>query len=159
MGILQRNVYWKCHNHWRLYRQKQSVGILPRVEKYLLHMPSSPTCIPTDISRRYFTESWKIFTAYATITDRIFPMGIFFCAHFSSVKPSVFIFTDTISNRMWNYRRTLCWRILSVGELVGKKFTNEVAILHQRIRSVNKTVKCCSEIVNILWKVVKITNY
>jgi hypothetical protein len=129
-----KNIYFICHRLRRVYRRTYPIDILPRVEKYLLHMPPSPT--------KYF--QWEFF----------------FCTHFSSVKPSVFIFTDTISNRMWNYRRTLCWRILSVGKLVGKKFTNEMAILHRRIRSVSKTFKCCSEIeVNILWKVVKITNY
>jgi len=60
-----------------------------------------------------------------------FQWEFFFGAHFSSVKPTVFIFTDKISNRMWNYRRTLCRWILSVSELVDKKFTNEVAILHR----------------------------
>jgi hypothetical protein len=40
---------------------------------------------------------------------------------------------------MWNYRRTL-----SIGGLVGKKFTDEVIILHRRIGSVGKTIKYCS---------------
>jgi len=123
-----------------------------------------------DIVRRYFTESWKIFTTYTTITDvytdghipsviyhwkyrqnysiGIFPAGIvfFFCAHFSSIKPSVIylFFTDKISDRTWNYWRTLCRRTFSIGKLVGKDFTDEVVILHRRNSSVSKTVKCCS---------------
>jgi len=28
-----KNIYWKCHNHRRLYRQIQSVGISQRVAK------------------------------------------------------------------------------------------------------------------------------
>jgi len=38
-----QNIYCKCHNHRHIYRRIQSVGISPRVKKYLLHMPQSPT--------------------------------------------------------------------------------------------------------------------
>jgi len=34
-----KNIYWKCHNHQRLHKRKHFVGILLRVEKYLLQMP------------------------------------------------------------------------------------------------------------------------
>jgi hypothetical protein len=34
-----KNIYWKCHNHRRLYRRTKSIGILLRVEKYLLEIP------------------------------------------------------------------------------------------------------------------------
>jgi hypothetical protein len=57
------------HNHLRLYRRMPSVGILLRVAKYLLHMSQSSTSVQTDTVRQYFTESCKIFTAHATITD------------------------------------------------------------------------------------------
>jgi len=64
----------------------------------------------TDIFLRYCTESCKIFTAYAMLTDGtipsviyrwkyrrnyfvgIFPAGNFFFAHFPFVKPSVFYY-------------------------------------------------------------------
>jgi hypothetical protein len=139
-------------------------------------MPQSPTASQMKTFRRYFTESWEIFTANAIITDvftngfipsifhwelkniyfichyhrrnisvGIFPGGIFFGTHFSSLKPSVvFFFTDRSSDKMWNYRRKLCQRTHSVGNLVGKKITDEVVISHRRIFSVSKTVKCCS---------------
>jgi hypothetical protein len=38
-----KNIYWNCHNHRHLHRRIDSVGIIPRVEKYLLDMPLSPT--------------------------------------------------------------------------------------------------------------------
>ena len=127
----------------------------------------------TNTFHRHFTESWKIFTSYATITDGIFlfvyfqreffwhsfsvckTICIFFYwqnvelltkailtddTHFLSVKPFVFFFID----RMWNYWRKLSWQTHSVEDLVGKTFTDEVVISHQRIWSVGKTVKCCS---------------
>ena len=50
-------------------RQNVSVGILQRVEKYLLEMPQSPTSSQKECFRQYFTESWEIFTANAIITD------------------------------------------------------------------------------------------
>ena len=113
-------------------------------------MPLSPTCIPIDISRRYFTESLKIFIVYATITDGIFCVGIFltkifFCVYFSFVKPSVFFFTNKISEKIWNKWWTIRRRTLAVSELVSKKFTDEVIILHRRIRFVDKTIQCCNE--------------
>jgi hypothetical protein len=92
---------------------------------------------------RYFIESWKIFTAYATITDGIFPARFFFVRIFFCKTIGIF-FPNRISDRMWNYQWTLCRQTISVGDLVGKKFTDELAILHRQIRSVGKTVKCCS---------------
>ena len=106
--------------------------------------------IETDTIRWHFTESWKIFTAYTTITDIIFPARIFFWHAFSVCKTIdiLIFFTDRINDRMWNYRQTTCWRTLSVGDLVDKKFIDEVAILYQQIWSVGKTIKCCSEQLN-----------
>jgi len=110
-----RNIYCKCHNHQRLHKWIHSVGISLRVEKCLLHMPLSP--------KKYFQGEF------------------FFVVYFSSLKPSVvFFFTD----RIWNYWWKLCRRTHSIGDLVGKKITDEVVISHQRIFSVSKTVKCCS---------------
>jgi len=121
-------------------------------------MPLSPTDFQTNVVRRYFTESCKIFTTYATFTDGfpdgrspfvfyqelqniycishkhrrnnfvgIFPAGIVvFGVHFLYVNPSVFelFFTDRISDKMLNYRRMLCRRMVSFGELLGKFFIN-----------------------------------
>jgi hypothetical protein len=57
-------------------------------------MPQSPMVSLADIVRRYFTESYNIFTGYATITDGInssvyFKREFFFGAQFLFVKPSV----------------------------------------------------------------------
>jgi len=96
-----RNIYKKCHKHRCLHRRINFVGILPRFEKYLLDMPQSPTPSQTDKVRWYFTESWKIFTIYVTITDRIYSSVyfqlelLFFCAHFLFAKPSVIVFLPT----------------------------------------------------------------
>jgi len=108
-----KNIFLNYHR--RILRRTQAVGISQRVEKYLLHMPLSPTSTSTVLVRQYFTESCKIFTAYATITDDIipsviyrckyrrnysvgiFPEGIFFGSLFSSTQPSMFFFLPTES--------------------------------------------------------------
>jgi hypothetical protein len=115
-------------------------------------MPHSSTTLQTDIFRRHFTRSWKIFTRYATITDGINPSVyfqwelFFLCAHFSSVKPlTIFFFTDIVSDEMWYYQWKGCRRMLFVGELVGKTFTDRVWISHRRKVSVGKIVKSCSD--------------
>jgi hypothetical protein len=41
------------------------------LKKYLLYMPQSPTTLQTEIVHQYFIESWKIFTAYVTITGEL----------------------------------------------------------------------------------------
>lgn len=46
---------------------------------------------------------------------------------------------------MWNYWRKTCRRTLFIGDLVGKKFTNEVWISYRWIRSVGKTMKSHSD--------------
>jgi hypothetical protein len=90
-------------------------------------MPQTPTSLQTETVCRYFTECIKIFTSYATITDKIFLLVYFqrefiFWRSFSVCKTiGIFFFTDRINDRMWNYRRTLCQHMFSVGELVGKK--------------------------------------
>jgi len=86
----------------------------------------------------------------------IFSAGTFFCAHFLYVNLSVFefFFTDRISDKMLNYRWMLCRRTVSVGELVGKNFTDELVILHQWNIFVGKTIKCCSDLLfwnKFLW--------
>ena len=145
--------------HRRILRRTQAVGISQRVEKYLLHMPLSPTSTSTVLVRQYFIESCKIFTAYATITDDIipsviyrckyrrnysvgiFPEGIFFGSLFSSTQPSMFFF---FTDRKWNYQRSICRWTLSVREVVRKIFTNGVWVLRRWKNSVGKTIKCCS---------------
>jgi hypothetical protein len=115
-----KNIYWKCHNHRRLHRWIESVGILLRVEKFLLDMPLSPT----KYFHRYISSGkifWRAFSVCKTIDNIFFP--------------------DRLSDGMWDYRRKTCWQTLSVGDLVGKKFTNKVWISHRWIRSVDKTVK------------------
>jgi len=55
--------------------------------------------------------------------------NVFFCVHFLSVKPSaIFFFTDRVGDGMWDYQRKECRRTLSVGDLVGKKFTDEFGL-------------------------------
>jgi len=76
-----QNIYCKCHNHRRLYIWMQSVGISPRVKKYLLHMPQSPT---------------EYFCRYISNEN-------FFWRACSVCKPSAFhFFSDRIRDRMWN---------------------------------------------------------
>jgi hypothetical protein len=124
-------------------------------------MPLSPTDFQTDIVRRYFTESCKIFTAYATNTDGIIPSvyfqrEFFFGSHFLYVNPLVFefFFTNKIRDKMLNYRWMLCRQTVFIGELVGKNFTNKVVILHRQNISVGKIVKCCNDLLfwnKFLW--------
>ena len=77
-----------------------------------------------------------------------FQREFFFGAHVPSVKLSTFhFFINRIRDRMWNYRRKLCRRTDSVGDLVGKKFTDEMLISHRRIQFVGKTVKCYSVLI------------
>ena len=82
-------------------------------------------------------------------TNRIIPLAYFqqdfFCAHFPSVKLSIF-FTERISNRISNYRRTLFRWTYSIGELVDKIFTDGMVILCRRKNSIDKIVKCCSDV-------------
>ena len=122
--------------------------------KIFTSMPQSPTSSHTDSVHRHFTESCQIFTGYATITNVIylsvyFQREVFFYAHFPYVKPSV-IFFDRLSDRMWYYRLKRCRQTLFIGDLVGKKFTDEVWISYRRIRSVGKIVKSCSVSCNCL---------
>jgi hypothetical protein len=122
-----QNIYCKCHNHRRLCRRIQSVGISPRVEKYLLHMLQSPT----DYFCRYISNE-----------------NFFFGVHVPSIKSLAFhFFTDRIRDIMWNYWRKLCRRTDSVGDLVGKIITDEMLISHRRIQFVGKTVKCYSVLI------------
>jgi len=122
-------------------------------------MPLSPISTSTVLVRQYFTESCKIFTVYATITDDIipsmiyrckyrrnyfvgiFPEGIFLAHFFRLHNRQCFFFTD----RKWNYRRSICRRTLFVGEVVCKIFTHGVWVLRSWKNFVGKTVKCCSK--------------
>ena len=82
-------------------RRNFSVGISQRVEKYSPEMPQSPTSSQMKTFRWYFTESWKIFTANAIITD-IYTDGymssafhrknIYFICHYHRQNISIGIF-------------------------------------------------------------------
>jgi hypothetical protein len=105
-------------------------------------MPQSPMFTPTVFVHRYFTESCKIFTAYAIITDeksigdlpgeiqtelvrRYISSGNFFGAFFPSVRPSVFFFfIDRSSDRNENYRLSIFRQMFSIGNVVGKIYTD-----------------------------------
>ena len=66
----------------------------------------------------------------------------FFGAHCPSVKPSVnvfFVFPTDIATECG-----ITDKRYSVGNIVGKYFTDERSITHQRNMSVGKTVKSCS---------------
>jgi len=76
----------------------------------------------------------------------VFPVGnVFFLPAFSVCKSIGFwiFFTDKISDRMLNYRWMLCRRTISIGELVGKIFTDKVVILHWQNIFVGKTDNFC----------------
>ena len=109
-------------------------------------MPQSSTSSQTDKVHRHFTEIWKIFTGYATITDGIFLSVYFqreFFLHAFSICKTIsnIFFPDRLNDGMWDYRWKTYQQTLSIDDLVGKKFTDEVWISHRRIRSVDKTVK------------------
>ena len=166
--FILNNIFLKIilKHHRQISRRIKFAGIVQRVEKYLLEMPQTPTSLQIEIVRRYFTKSWKrrlyrwiwsvsilprVEKYFCICHDHrwnicvgIFPVGIFFCAHFPSMKPSVIFFPDKLSDGLWYYRRKRCRRTLSVGDLVSKKCTDEVWISYRRIRSVGKTVKSCN---------------
>jgi len=109
--LLLINNFLKYLNKFRRpYRQNQAVDILLRVAKKLPPMPQSPMNIvhqclslllPTENICRYFTESYEIFIAHATITDGYF-----------------------IGDYRWKYRRSYF-----VGKvLVGKNFFAHFAV-------------------------------
>jgi hypothetical protein len=114
--------------------------------------------LPTKYICRYCTESFEIFTVHATITDGQsvgdLPLEIQtkHVRRYSSrekkkigalppsVRLLVFVFyyfiSDRINDRKENYRRS----IFRQTDSVGKYFTNELCVLHQRNESVGKTV-------------------
>jgi hypothetical protein len=79
----------------------------------------------------------------------IFQAEIFYSVQFPSVKPSTIFFfvTDRLSDGIRYYRRTVCRRKFSIGDLVGKKITDELWISYQWNLSVGKTVKSCSVLI------------
>jgi hypothetical protein len=90
-----KTIYCICHYHRRLHQRPKTISILQRVAKYLMPMPHSPT---------YYSVS-------------IFLVEFFFGALFSSVRLSVFnFFTDRISDKKRNYRRSKCRQIVFVGD-------------------------------------------
>jgi hypothetical protein len=136
--------------HRWIYRRNEFVGILQKVEKYLLKIPQSPMLSQTDNVCWHFTESWKIFTRKCHYHRRnifvdICLARIFFWRAFSVCKTigNIF-FPDRRSDGMWDYQRNICRQTLFVGDLVGKKFTDEVWISYRWILSVGKTMKSYS---------------
>jgi len=133
MMTLKVTSHWKKNTSWEArglleysglakwirqpYRWNQAVGILLRVANKLPHMPQLPTNIfrrclpsllPTDYIRRWFTESFEIFTVHAKSSMPI-PSVItfentvghipsvkfsreFFWHALPSVRPSMFVF-------------------------------------------------------------------
>jgi len=64
---------------------------------------------PTKYIRRYISSEnffWRAFSVYKTIGNIFFP--------------------NRRSDGMWDYQRKICQQTLFVGDLVGKKFTDEV---------------------------------
>jgi hypothetical protein len=100
-----------CHRHWWIYRQIYSVGIT-----------DSPTTLPTDLIRLYFTVPATItdkFTdryirsVFQTLTDK-FTDGM---------NPSVcHTITDGINPSVYFKRETFFWRAISVCKTIGKCF-------------------------------------
>jgi hypothetical protein len=71
---------------------------------------------------------------------------IFFFALVPSVNPSVIIFFyyQQIYRQIKNYRWKIYWRSISVGDFVGKLFTDGICVLRWRKNFIGKTVKCYS---------------
>jgi hypothetical protein len=98
-----------------------SVDVLPRVAEYLLYMPHSPM----KLFHQWFTAG----NTGRIILSVYFQREFFFCAHFPTVKLSVFIF---FTNRIWNYRWMLCRQMYSIWDLVSKIFksyTDRIVLL------------------------------
>ena len=68
----------------------------------------------------------------------------FFFWRARTVGKRVFFITDRYSDGMWNHRQKVFRREDSVGNIVGKYFTDERSVTHRRNISVGKTVKSCS---------------
>jgi len=100
-----------CHRHRRLYRRIYSVGII-----------ASPTTLPMDLIRRYFTVP-------ATITDE-FTEGYFRSVFLTlidkfthGITPSVcHTITDGINSSVYFKRETFFWCAISVCKTIGKCF-------------------------------------
>ena len=106
----------------------------------------SPTLLPTDLGRRYFHNTDGQYSV------GIFQAGNFLFWHARSVGKSFFCISDRYSDGMWNHRQKVFRREYSVGNIVGKYFTDERSITHRRNMSVGKTVKSGSENQYIGWK-------
>ena len=113
---------------------------------------SLPSLLLTDYIHRYLTESSEIFTAHATITDghsigdyhgkyrrnyfvsKVLA-GIIFLACLAVCKTVgawFFFISNKISDGMGNYRQSIFRRTYSVGEAIGKTFTDDLHALHRR---------------------------
>ena len=65
-----------------------------------------------------------------------------------------FCFADRYSHGMGNHRRKVSRRTYSVGNLVGKYFTDVLSITDRRNMSVGKTVNSCCSCCIIWWKTI-----
>ena len=113
-------------------------------------MPLSPTFILIDIFHRYFTESCKIFTAYATITDKIISLVIYRWKYrrnyFIGIFPAGIVFFFCA----FSVCKTICFLLFFYWQNVelptNAMLTDIVCRVISRNISVGKTVKCCSDV-------------
>ena len=98
------------------HRRSRSVGIYITPTEY----------IPSVYSKRETFFFWRARTVGKTVGKR------------------VFFITDRYSDGMWNHRQKVFRREDSVGNIVGKYFTDELSVTHRRNISVGKTVKSYS---------------
>jgi hypothetical protein len=94
----KHNLSCTMHNHRRLYRRIPSIDILPRLAKYLLHIPQSPMSLQTDTVHWYFTEAGllEFYVDAFQITDRLWKFQS------ASINASL---------TMCIYRRTYQWTV------------------------------------------------
>jgi len=106
---------------------------------------SLPSLLLTDYIHRYLTESSEIFTTHATITDghsigdyhgkyrrNYFVSKVLAGIIFFGVLSRLFFISNKISDGMGNYRQSIFRRTYSVGEAIGKTFTDDLHALHRR---------------------------
>jgi len=103
-----------CHRHRRLYKRIYSVGIT-----------ASPTTLPTDLIRRYFTVPATIIdefidgyirSVFQTLTDQ-FTDGM---------NPSIcHTITDGINLSVYFKRENFFWHALSICKTIGKCFFSD----------------------------------
>ena len=102
------------------------------------YVNNSPTKLPTNINRRYHRGNNN---------PSVLLKRKFFFWRANSVCKTVgkwfFCFANWYSDGMGNHRRKVSRRTYSVGNLVGKYFTDVLLITDRRNMSVSKTVNSC----------------